>query len=132
MGFFFILFFHFVFSFCFSFLFCFFQELLVACNFVFELLCSLEALKHFFCQDCDFNFNPLFFCPLFFIKMYVFALRQSLMVALATLVAKPETLSSMMRVFNAVIKPGAMVLAIQKTRVTKHRFCAWFGAFCFW
>jgi hypothetical protein len=47
--------------------------------------------------------------------MYVFALRQSLMVALATVVAKPETLSSMMLVFNAVIKPGAMVLAIQKT-----------------
>ena len=126
--------FHFVLIlfFSFYFLFCFFQELLIACNVVFELLCCLEALKHFFCHDCDFNFNPLFFCPLFFIKMYVFALRQSLMVALATLVAKPETLSSMMIVFNAVIKPGAMVLSIQKTRVTKHRFCAWFGAFCFW
>jgi hypothetical protein len=47
--------------------------------------------------------------------MYVFTLRQSLMVALATVVAKPETLSSMMRVFNAVSKSGAMVLAIQNT-----------------
>ena len=123
----------FLFSFSFSFSFYFFSgttRLLVACNFVFELLCSLEALKHFFCHDCD--FNPLFFCPLFFIKMYIFALRKSLMVALATVVAKPETLSSMMLVLNAVSKPGAMVLARQNCRVTKHRFCAWFGAFYFW
>jgi hypothetical protein len=47
--------------------------------------------------------------------MYVFALRQSLMVALATVVTKPETLSSVMHVFNAVSKPGATVLAIQNT-----------------
>ena len=53
--------------------------------------------------------------------MYVFALRQSLMVALATVVAKPEALSSLMRVFHAVSKPGAMVLARQNCRVTKHR-----------
>jgi hypothetical protein len=64
--------------------------------------------------------------------MYIFALRQSLMVALATVIAKPEALSSMMLVLNAVSKPGAMVLSIQKTRVTKHQFCIWIGAFCFW
>jgi hypothetical protein len=37
------------------------------------------------------------------------------MVALAAVVAKPEALSSMMLVFNAVIKSCAMVLTIQKT-----------------
>jgi hypothetical protein len=44
--------------------------------------------------------------------MYIFALRQSLMVALATVVAKPEALSSCMRVFNAVSKPDAFFMAI--------------------
>ena len=56
-----------------------------------------------------FYFYPLFF--FIFIKMYVFALRQSLMVAFATVIAKPEALSSMMHVYHAVSKSGAMVLA---------------------